>query len=239
VDGGQSRIILAVLVTPGSIQDQTPMLDIQRWVRFRWQIHPELVVADKKYASINNILGLERDGIHAYMSLPDHRHRRKYFSDEDFQYDSQQDHYVCPAGEMLPRSSYDRQRDLFMYRTAASICQACHLKAQCTSSSYARIVTRSPYQHILDRVRHYQNLPAYEKAQRKRSVWIEPMFAEAKQWHNLRRFRWRGLLKVNMLGLLTAAGQNIKRLLKVQPQHHRSDPGNVVAVRSGLSLFPV
>jgi len=44
-------------------------------------------------------------------------------------------------------------------------------------------------------------------------VWVEPLFGEAKDWHGLRRFRLRGLEKVNAESLLIAAGQNIKRLL--------------------------
>jgi hypothetical protein len=48
---------------------------------------------------------------------------------------------------------------------------------------------------------------------RKRKVWVEPLFAEAKDWHGLRRFRLRGLEKVNGEALLIAAGQNLKRLL--------------------------
>ena len=48
---------------------------------------------------------------------------------------------------------------------------------------------------------------------RKRAVWVEPLFGEAKQWHGLRRFRLRGLMKVNTESLLTAAGQNLKRWL--------------------------
>ena len=34
------------------------------------------------------------------------------------------------------------------------------------------------------------------------------MFAEAKDWHGLRRFRLRGLEKVNVEALLIASGQN-------------------------------
>jgi hypothetical protein len=48
---------------------------------------------------------------------------------------------------------------------------------------------------------------------RKRSVWVELLFGEAKQWHGLRQFRLRGLANVNMEGLLVAAGQNLKRWL--------------------------
>jgi hypothetical protein len=41
----------------------------------------------------------------------------------------------------------------------------------------------------------------------------ECLTAKAKDWHRLRRFRLRGLEKVNAEVLLIAAGQNIKRLL--------------------------
>jgi hypothetical protein len=51
---------------------------------------------------------------------------------------------------------------------------------------------------------------------RKRKVWVEPLFAEAKDWHGLRRFRLRGLEKVNGEALCIAAGQNLKRLLSWQ-----------------------
>ena len=39
------------------------------------------------------------------------------------------------------------------------------------------------------------------------------MFGEAQEWHGMKRFRMRGLAKVNCEGVLTATGQNLKRLL--------------------------
>jgi hypothetical protein len=48
----------------------------------------------------------------------------------------------------------------------------------------------------------------------KRAFWVEPLFGEAKDFHRLRRFRLRGFVKVNIEGIMIAAGQNIKRLLK-------------------------
>ncbi len=49
---------------------------------------------------------------------------------------------------------------------------------------------------------------------RKRKVWVEPLFAEAKDWHGMRRFRLRRLWRVNCEAQVIAAGQNLKRLLK-------------------------
>jgi Transposase DDE domain len=48
----------------------------------------------------------------------------------------------------------------------------------------------------------------------KRSVRVEPLFAEGKDWHGMRRFRLRQLWRVNCEALVRAAGQNLKRLLK-------------------------
>ncbi len=68
-------------------------------------------------------------------------------------------------------------------------------------------------ERYVDRVKSYRGTFPYEKALRKRRVWVEPLFGEAKDWHGMRRFRLRRLEKVNAEALLVAAGQNLKRLL--------------------------
>ena len=78
---------------------------------------------------------------------------------------------------------------------------------------------------------------------RKRRVWVEPLFAEAKAWHGLRRFRLRGLEKVNSEALLIAAGQNLKRLLSRWGWGRRPFPGGAAgivlpAVSPRLALTP-
>jgi hypothetical protein len=84
------------------------------------------------------------------------------------------------------------------------------------------------------RVRAYRETEDYKRAMRKRKVWIEPLFGEAKQWHGMRRFRLRGLEKGNTEGLLVAAGQTIKRLLQAQGWGRRPWPaGSVLNVCTG------
>jgi hypothetical protein len=43
---------------------------------------------------------------------------------------------------------------------------------------------------------------------RKRALWTEPLYGEAKQFDEMRRFRLRRLLKVNIEGVMIAAGQD-------------------------------
>lgn len=114
-----------------------------------------------------------------------------------------------------------------VYRADAETCNCCPLKAQCTTSSHGRTIHRNLREHYIERVRAYHQTQAYEKAMGKRKVWIEPLFAEAKQWHGLRRFRLRRLWKVNCEALITASGQNIKRLLQKRGWGRRPIPGGM------------
>ncbi len=66
---------------------------------------------------------------------------------------------------------------------------------------------------------------------RKRRVWVEPLFGEAKAWHGLERFRLRRLEKVNIEALVTASGQNLKRLLSWRGWGQPPFPGGAAGVR--------
>jgi hypothetical protein len=73
-------------------------------------------------------------------------------------------------------------------------------------------------------VRGYASSEAYQKALRKRPVWVEPLFGEGTPWHGLRRFRLRRRWRVNIEALLIGAGLNLKRLLKAWGWGRRLSP---------------
>jgi hypothetical protein len=169
------------------------------------------VTGDRKYGTEENIAAIEREHIHAYIPLPDHDHRTVFFSPDRFRYEAARDIYICPAGKELhfvQRQSTDRQR---RYRAYVKDCNACPLKAQCTTNKQGRSLCRSVDEEYLDRVRAYQLTEPYKIALRKRSVWVEPLFVKGKDWHGMRRLRLRELERVNYEALMRAAGQNLKR----------------------------
>jgi hypothetical protein len=113
---------------------------------------------------------------------------------------------------------------MYTYRAKAEVCNACPVKSKCTRAKGGRSVSRSFFYAYLDLVKTYHQTPAFKKAMRKRKLWTEQLFGEAKQWHNLRRFRLRHLWKVNTEGLMVAAGQNLKRLLTHKGWGKRQGP---------------
>ncbi|MDQ5830044.1 MAG: transposase, partial [Actinomycetota bacterium] len=214
MDGGKARIILNALVTPSEVTENRPMLDLLWSTVFRWRIHPRQVTGDAKYGTRENVAALEKAGIRAYVAIPnfDFRHTG-LFGPGHFRYDPENDHYLCPAGQTLRFQNKDHHNRRKRYRAKPSVCNACELKGRCTTSERGRVLYRPFEEDFYDRVRAYRGTFPYEKALRKRKVWVEPLFAEAKDWHGMRRFRLRRLEKVNIEALLIASGQNVKRLL--------------------------
>src|SRR3954447_22886735 len=61
------------------------------------------------------------------------------------------------------------------------------MRARCTDNKIGRQVLRYRDERYVDRVKSYRGTFAYEKALRKRRVWVEPLFGEAKDWHGFRQ----------------------------------------------------
>jgi transposase len=240
VDGGKDRIILDAFVTPADVMENQPMLDLLRRVRFRYHLHPKRAIGDTTYGMVDNIVALEDDGIRAYVPLAHFDHRTPYYGAAWFAYEANQDQYRCPQGQVLRRLKQKFTEEVTIYRAAAATCNACPGKAQYTPSSQGRQVRRPFAAEYLDRVRGYHQTEGYRKAMRKRAVWVEPLFGEAKDWHSLRRFRLRGLQKVNIEGLRIAAGQNLKRYLAAKGWGRRQGPSwSMVTVRLGGLPLPL
>jgi transposase len=243
VDGGKARIVLAALVTPADVMENVPLRDLLWHVCFRRKLRPRQVTGDTTYGTAENVAALEDAGIRAYVPLPDFDARTPFYGKSAFAYDAEVDLYRCPGGEDLRFRTHSYTERVSIYRAPAATCNACALKPQCTDSPNGRQVKRSFDEAYLDRVRGYHATEPYAKAMRKRRVWVEPLFAEAKDWHGLRRFRLRGLANVNIEGLLVAAGQNLKRLLAATGWGRRHAPcGSLVALpklhHSPATVFP-
>ena len=230
VDGGRARIILTALVTPAEVQENQPALDLLWRARFRWKLQPRHVTGDTKYGTTPTSVAIEQQQLRAYFPLSEVGHRAGKFGNEAFAYDTAADTYSCPAGQTLRFLSHCTSTHRRIYAAPARVCRTCALRDRCTTAQRGRRVGRHVDEAYLERVRAYHATEPYAKAMRKRQVWVEPLFAEAKAWHGLRRFRLRGLANVNGEALLIAAGQNVKRLLSWRGWGRRPFPSGAAGI---------
>jgi transposase len=213
VDGGKARVILNVLVTPADVTENQPMLDLLWRTIFRWGARVRRVSGDAKYGTKEIVAAVEKAAIRAYVSMVDFEKKSPYYGASRFVYDAERDLYRCPQGASLRLYTHSYTERLTRYRAKAETCNTCPSKPECTPGESGRVLMRSFDEEFLERVRAYRGSTPYEKALRKRRVWVEPMFGEAKEWHGMRRFRLRKLWRVNAEAMVIATGQNIKRLL--------------------------
>lgn len=75
--------------------------------------------------------------------------RSERFRTAGFRYHPQHDVWICPRDEMLWPVEHDAERRLVRYRAKPSVCNACPVKSDCTSSPHGREVTRAtaPWPH--------------------------------------------------------------------------------------------
>ena len=198
VDGGKRRIILAALVTPADVMENVPMRDLLWRVCFRRKLWPHQVTGDTTYGTTENIVAVEDAGIRAYVPLPDfdapHRllrpgrvHLRRRAG-------------RVPLSRRASRCRGTRAKhteEVVVYRADAADLQRLPGQGASAPTQRPRPHRSSArfYADYLEKVRGYHATEAYKKAMRKRQVWVEPLFAEAKEWHGLRRLRLRGLVQ--------------------------------------------
>ena len=137
----------------------------------------------------------------------------------------------------MPLRRSDDQTQRHAYYASRKICGACPIKPQCTTNKRWRHIEHAYFKSYLDRVTGYRQTEAYQKAMRKRQVWVEPKFSESKLWHQGRRCRLRRIRKVNVEALLRASVQNIKQLLRCRNRQNPLKPANVQALAVPVPLI--
>jgi len=99
----------------------------------------ETVITDSKYGTTDNFVTCHDSGIKAHIPSLEQTNRgsgrrKGIFSKETFSYDPNTDTFLCPAGQVLKKTSFYRNRNHFEYRASLGICSTCHLRDQCTRS---------------------------------------------------------------------------------------------------------
>ena len=82
--------------------------------------------------------------------LSAHTHRRSLrYRTAGFDYQADNDAWVCPEGEHLWPHEFDHERRLVRYRARAHVCNRCPLKERCTDSDQGREIVRplDPWPH--------------------------------------------------------------------------------------------
>ena len=174
--------------------------------------------ADAGYSSGENIKAMEERKIDAY--IPDREYQAQQrgkttddFHKEHFIYNENQDCYICPEGESLPFSHFQKRKNkkpLRIYR--GRNCVACHFFGVCTSHKNGRTISRHPYEKELRQMRQKLDSKSGKAIYSKRKHTVEPPFGHIKSIMGFTSFMLRGIDKVKGEFKLVSAAHNLRKI---------------------------
>jgi transposase len=190
---------------------------------------PKNVITDAGYGSEENYAYLEEHAVGNYLKYntfyQDTHHvrkpellRKRQFLAENFEYDEDQDEFICPAQQRLLFQSTSRMTTDNGYQThrrmyACRHCSECPLKPQCTKAKGNRTI-RISFRLLEYRRQARANLTSElgQRLRARRSIEVEAVFGIIKQNMGFRRFHLRGLEKVKTEWGLVSIAHNMKKL---------------------------
>ena len=209
----KNNVIVNVHVEPANVNDITPVPRILEEVEHRLGRLPKYMGFDAGYNSAWIAHLLEKNGIRAVIGYRRHTHKEAVFGKYRFRYEPYFDAYTCPEGKHL----YWKTTNRYGYReywSNSKECANCPRRSECISEkAKRRLVTRHVWQDALEEVNWFTKTTIGKRIYSWRKQTIERSFAEAKENHGLRFARMLGIKNMREQCFLTAAAQNIKRLV--------------------------
>lgn len=175
------------------------------------------VLADKGYYSAKELKACKKARMQAYVAkqkFPNTTEDEGFYKDK-FTYDSERNHYICPAGHTLLPGSYRKAGGEIIGRNYRNYkaCEECERKERCTKAKRGRTIFRNIDQELLDEVDRstLENKELYLR----RQMIVEHPFGTIKRGFGYSYFLTRGLPSVRVENKLHFLVYNIRRVINI------------------------
>jgi transposase len=172
------------------------------------------VIADRGYFNGEEIRACDEADITVTLPKPltSGNRAKGRFVKQDFRYVSDDDVYICPAGERLVYHYTSVEKGLTLRRYWTDGCQGCALKDRCTTGKERRI-TRWQHEHVVEAVE--RRLDENPDKMRTRRETVEHPFGTIKSWMGSTHFQMRTLKRVGTEMALHVLAYNLKRVMNI------------------------
>jgi hypothetical protein len=171
-------------------------------------------VADRGYYKGEEILACEEAGITVTLPKPQTSGSKAdgRFGKQDFRYISEEDVYLCPAGERLIWRFTTEEKGQVLHCYWSSACEKCAIKKLCTTGKERRI-KRWEHEHVLEAVQ--RRLDEHPEMMRRRRETVEHPFGTIKAWMGATHFLMKRLKNVRTEMALHVLAYNLKRVINI------------------------
>jgi transposase len=212
------HLIVNVQTTVATRQDVQETLSIMAQLE-EHERAPQTMYLDSGYLSAAIVLVEQQHGRQLLGPVHDDRSWQQHtgYGQPTFELDWEQQQARCPQGQVSAswkETKDNRGEETIQIGFAGRICQACEVRAQCTTASRGgRTLTVYPrdIHAVLQQRRAEQSTPAFQK-QYARRAGVESTMSEGVRSHGMRHSRYRGRDKTHLQMVTVAAAINLVRI---------------------------
>ena len=172
----------------------------------------EEIIADTNYSSGTVLQYLEDKNITGYIPTGAYKKDR-----EGFEYDEQNDEYVCPQGnklvykkDVLGRAGRYKK----VYYSSSKDCSQCSLRSQCIGKSSIKKITITMDKPLYDKMQARMETPKGKRMMKVRQSTVEPVLGTLVNFLGMKRVNTIGIKQAGKCMLMAALAYNLKKLLK-------------------------
>ena len=152
----KNHLVVAVDVTSEPV-DKEQLHNMTLQAKEELDVETITVIADKGYYSARQFAKCKEDNIIPIVAKADRSFMAatKEYEKSQFNYDENQDGYICPQGHLLRpyqhRKKYTQETDFKRYQNFEA-CSNCPVKEKCSNHEKGRTIQDRPFQRIADEV---------------------------------------------------------------------------------------
>ena len=205
-----------------------------------------ILLADAGYNSGPNLSHAQASSFDSYIAMNERKNetetvgdnegneiKEDHYSNEDFDYNDENDTWICPKGEELENYGEKLQegKHVTMYTGKLGACLQCPSRAVCLTT---KLDQRNGYRSVADdghnisrkEMKEKMALPEAQEIYKQRGIDVEPVFGQIKYNRNFMRFSARGLSKVKTQFTLVCIAHNLSKII----QYMRENPEKLAAI---------
>lgn len=172
---------------------------------------------DNGYYSGRNLRYLERRKLDGY--IPDCKQAQEMkgktlkddpYSKDNFEYDEENDCFICPQDEVLTRRGEYKYKGKLLYAYYGAPCSTCPIRSACAGKNGNRVILSDDFEAERRRMSVKMRSEEGKKEYKKRCEAVEWPFGNIKQNLGLREFLTRGIENVRTEHDLVCTAHNMK-----------------------------
>lgn len=208
----QNHIVIDISTT-NDINDQNQLYVMAKDATDLLELDECTVIADTGYYNGTEIKNCIDDGMAVLIKKAKANNSTKdnEFRKEKFLYDSEQDVYICPAGQRLEFFENTSKNNMKYKKYKCSSCASCIYRDKCTSSKKGRTIQRWEHENVLDAV--YEETWKNNDIYKQRRCIVEHPFGTVKRSLGYSYFMRRKKENVDAEAASMFIAYNFKRLL--------------------------